>query len=37
MTHKELAERAPSKVFRDLAETPGILIRVKRDHGAVVS
>jgi hypothetical protein len=37
MTHKELAERVPSKVFRDLADTPGIEIRVKRDHGAVVS
>jgi hypothetical protein len=37
MTHKEFAERVPSKVFRDLADTPGIEIRVKRDHGAVVS
>ena len=37
MTHKELAERAPSKVFRDLADTPGVEIRVKRNHGAVVS
>jgi len=37
MTHEELAERAPSKVFRDLADTPGVVIRVKLDHGAVVS
>lgn len=37
MTHEELAERALSKVFRDLADTPGVEIRVKRDNGAEVS
>src|SRR5580704_1368598 len=30
----QLAEREPAKVFRDLAETPGVEIRVKRDTGA---
>ncbi len=37
MTHEELAERALSKVFRDLADTRGVEIRVKRDNGAEVS
>jgi phosphatidylserine/phosphatidylglycerophosphate/cardiolipin synthase-like enzyme len=30
----QLAEREPAKVFQDLAETPGVEIRVKRSHGA---
>jgi phosphatidylserine/phosphatidylglycerophosphate/cardiolipin synthase-like enzyme len=30
----QLAEREPAKVFQDLAETPGVEIRTKRDHGA---
>ena len=30
----QLAEREPAKVFNDLAETPGVEIRTKRDHGA---
>ena len=30
----QLAEREASKVFHDLAETPGVEIRIKRDHGA---
>jgi phosphatidylserine/phosphatidylglycerophosphate/cardiolipin synthase-like enzyme len=30
----QLAEREPSKVFQDLAETPGVEIRTKHDHGA---
>jgi hypothetical protein len=30
----QLAEREPSKVFQDLAETPTVEIRTKRDHGA---
>jgi phosphatidylserine/phosphatidylglycerophosphate/cardiolipin synthase-like enzyme len=29
----QLAEREPAKVFRDLAETPGVEVRTKRDHG----
>jgi phosphatidylserine/phosphatidylglycerophosphate/cardiolipin synthase-like enzyme len=28
------ADREPAKVFQDLAETPGVEIRTKRDHGA---
>jgi phosphatidylserine/phosphatidylglycerophosphate/cardiolipin synthase-like enzyme len=28
-----LAEREPARVFQDLAETPGVEIRTKRDHG----
>ena len=32
----QLAEREPAKVFRDLAETPGVEIRVKRDTGALM-
>jgi phosphatidylserine/phosphatidylglycerophosphate/cardiolipin synthase-like enzyme len=30
----QFAEREPAKVFRDLAETPGVEIRIKRDTGA---
>jgi phosphatidylserine/phosphatidylglycerophosphate/cardiolipin synthase-like enzyme len=30
----QLAEREPAKVFQDLAETPTVEIRTKRDHGA---
>ena len=30
----QFAEREPAKVFRDLAETPGVEIRIKRDAGA---
>jgi hypothetical protein len=30
----QLAEREPSNVFQDLADTPGVEIRTKRDHGA---
>ncbi len=30
----QLAEREPAKVFQDLAETPTVEIRAKRDHGA---
>ena len=30
----QLADREPAKVFQDLAETPGVEIRTKRDHGA---
>ena len=30
----QLAEREPAKVFHDLAETPTVEIRTKRDHGA---
>ncbi|MGC2223155.1 MAG: phospholipase D-like domain-containing protein [Methylocella sp.] len=30
----QFAEREPVKVFQDLAETPGVEIRTKRDHGA---
>jgi len=30
----QFAEREPAKVFQDLAETPGVEIRTKRDHGA---
>jgi phosphatidylserine/phosphatidylglycerophosphate/cardiolipin synthase-like enzyme len=30
----QLAEREPAKVFQDLAETPGVEIRTKGDHGA---
>jgi hypothetical protein len=30
----QLAERAPSKVFHDLAETPGVEIRTKHKPAA---
>jgi phosphatidylserine/phosphatidylglycerophosphate/cardiolipin synthase-like enzyme len=30
----QFAEREPAKVFQDLAETPTVEIRIKRDHGA---
>jgi phosphatidylserine/phosphatidylglycerophosphate/cardiolipin synthase-like enzyme len=30
----QLAEREPAKVFQDLAETPTVETRTKRDHGA---
>jgi phosphatidylserine/phosphatidylglycerophosphate/cardiolipin synthase-like enzyme len=30
----QLAEREPTKVFQDLAQTPGVEIRIKRSHGA---
>jgi phosphatidylserine/phosphatidylglycerophosphate/cardiolipin synthase-like enzyme len=30
----QVADREPAKVFQDLAETPGVEIRTKRDHGA---
>jgi phosphatidylserine/phosphatidylglycerophosphate/cardiolipin synthase-like enzyme len=30
----QLAEREPAKPFHDLAETPTVEIRTKRDHGA---
>jgi phosphatidylserine/phosphatidylglycerophosphate/cardiolipin synthase-like enzyme len=30
----QFAEREPAKVFQDLAETPTVEIRTKRDHGA---
>jgi phosphatidylserine/phosphatidylglycerophosphate/cardiolipin synthase-like enzyme len=30
----QLAEREPAKVFHDLAETPGVEIRMKRSRGA---
>jgi phosphatidylserine/phosphatidylglycerophosphate/cardiolipin synthase-like enzyme len=30
----QLAEREPTKVFQDLADTPGVEIRVKRSRGA---
>jgi phosphatidylserine/phosphatidylglycerophosphate/cardiolipin synthase-like enzyme len=30
----QLAEHEPTKVFQDLAETPTVEIRTKRDHGA---
>jgi phosphatidylserine/phosphatidylglycerophosphate/cardiolipin synthase-like enzyme len=33
----QFAEREPTKAFRDLADTPGVEIRIKRDHRAVVS
>jgi PLD-like domain len=29
-----LSERDPARVFQDLAVTPGVEIRTKRDHGA---
>jgi phosphatidylserine/phosphatidylglycerophosphate/cardiolipin synthase-like enzyme len=32
----QLAEREPAKVFQDLAETPGVEIRIKRDSGALM-
>ena len=31
---EQLSEREPAKVFNYLAETPGVEIRTKRDHGA---
>jgi phosphatidylserine/phosphatidylglycerophosphate/cardiolipin synthase-like enzyme len=30
----QLADREPAKVFQELAETPTVEIRTKRDHGA---
>jgi len=30
----QFADREPAKVFQDLAETPGVEIRTKRDHDA---
>jgi len=30
----QLAEHESARVFQDLAETPGVEIRTKRDHGA---
>jgi phosphatidylserine/phosphatidylglycerophosphate/cardiolipin synthase-like enzyme len=30
----QLAEREPTRVFQDLAQTPGVEIRIKRSHGA---
>jgi len=30
----QFAEREPAKAFRDLAETPGVEIRIKQDTGA---
>src|SRR6202008_4918414 len=30
----QLAEREPTRVFRDLAQTPGVEIRVKRENSA---
>jgi phosphatidylserine/phosphatidylglycerophosphate/cardiolipin synthase-like enzyme len=30
----QLAEREPARVFQDLAQTPGVEIRIKRSHGA---
>jgi phosphatidylserine/phosphatidylglycerophosphate/cardiolipin synthase-like enzyme len=30
----QLAEREPARVFQDFAETPGVEIRTKADHGA---
>ena len=30
----QLAEREPAKVFRDLAETPGVEIKIKHETGA---
>ena len=32
----QLAEREPAKVFRDLAHTRGVEIRVKRDNSALM-
>jgi phosphatidylserine/phosphatidylglycerophosphate/cardiolipin synthase-like enzyme len=32
----QFAEREPAKVFQDLAETPGVEIRIKRDTGALM-
>jgi phosphatidylserine/phosphatidylglycerophosphate/cardiolipin synthase-like enzyme len=32
----QFAEREPAKVFLDLAETPGVEIRVKRDTGTLM-
>jgi phosphatidylserine/phosphatidylglycerophosphate/cardiolipin synthase-like enzyme len=32
----QLAEREPAKVFQDLAETPGVEIRIKRDNSALM-
>jgi phosphatidylserine/phosphatidylglycerophosphate/cardiolipin synthase-like enzyme len=32
----QFAEREPAKVFRDLTETPGVEIRIKRDTGALM-
>jgi phosphatidylserine/phosphatidylglycerophosphate/cardiolipin synthase-like enzyme len=30
----QFAEREPTRVFQDLAQTPGVEIRIKRSHGA---
>jgi phosphatidylserine/phosphatidylglycerophosphate/cardiolipin synthase-like enzyme len=32
----QLAEREPAKVFNDLAETPGVEIRIKREDSALM-
>ena len=32
----QLAEREPTKVFEDLAHTPGVEIRVKRENSALM-
>jgi phosphatidylserine/phosphatidylglycerophosphate/cardiolipin synthase-like enzyme len=32
----QLAQREPARVFQDLAETPGVEIRTKRDNGALM-
>jgi phosphatidylserine/phosphatidylglycerophosphate/cardiolipin synthase-like enzyme len=32
----QLAEREPAKVFKDLAETPGVEIRIKHETGALM-
>jgi phosphatidylserine/phosphatidylglycerophosphate/cardiolipin synthase-like enzyme len=30
----QFAEREPTRVFQDLAQTPGVEIHIKRSHGA---
>jgi hypothetical protein len=30
----QFAEREPTRVFQDLAQTPGVEIRIKHSHGA---
>jgi hypothetical protein len=32
----QFAEREPAKVFRDLADTPGVEVRTKRDNSALM-
>jgi phosphatidylserine/phosphatidylglycerophosphate/cardiolipin synthase-like enzyme len=32
----QFAEREPTKVFQELAQTPGVEIRVKRSHGVSI-